>query len=98
MKRFLFDHYTNLKAIGFDLDGTLYNEYDFVQQVYREIVRGLKLPAGEGAAVLKFMEERWLEKGSSYPYIFQETLELFPAVGEDFPAVAWRSTGVSGQV
>ena len=88
MKRFLFDHYTNLKAIGFDLDGTLYNEYDFVQQVYREIVRGLKLPAGEGAAVLKFMEERWLEKGSSYPYIFQETLELFPAVGEDFPAVA----------
>ena len=61
-----------VRAIGFDMDGTLYDEYDFIQQVYCEI--NTKLINNDN--ILDFMLMRWLEKGSSYPYIFDEVYSM----------------------
>jgi len=58
----------NIKTVGFDMDGTLYDEYDFINQVYSEINRQLI----QDEDILSFMLNRWIEKGSSYPYIFDE--------------------------
>ena len=61
----------SVTTVGFDMDGTLYDEYDFIKQVYSEINR--KLIQNEN--ILSFMLNRWIEKGSSYPYIFDEAYE-----------------------
>ena len=61
----------NITAVGFDMDGTLYDEYNFITQVYSEINRQLI----KDEAVLLFMCHRWIEKGSSYPHIFNEAFE-----------------------
>jgi putative hydrolase of the HAD superfamily len=55
------------------MDGTLYDEYDFILQVYQEIVKQLM---NNSLEILTYMCERWLQKGSSYPYIFAETYEF----------------------
>jgi len=65
--------WNNVTTIGFDMDGTLYDEYDFIYQVYSEI--NYQFIQNEEA--LSFMLHRWLEKGSSYPYIFDETYKKF---------------------
>lgn len=57
--------------IGFDMDGTLYDEYEFISQVYLEISKLLNPKA------LSYMKKRWLDKGSSYPYIFSEAFDLY---------------------
>lgn len=75
MKKFLFTNlYRKAKVIGFDLDGTLYDEFDFIKPTYEEIVQKL---VGPNPDILDFMLNRWLEKGSSYPKIFQETKHVF---------------------
>ena len=65
-------------AVGFDLDGTLYDEAEFISQVYRSIADYLSkrcsMPPDE---VYRRMFLRWLEKGSSYNRIFEETLEYY---------------------
>lgn len=61
----------NITAVGFDMDGTLYDEYNFITQVYSEINRQLI----QDEAILLFMCHRWIEKGSSYPHIFNEAYE-----------------------
>ncbi len=66
--------WSNNKTIGFDMDGTLYDEYDFIKQVYSEINSQLI----KDNKVLSFMLCRWLEKGSSYQYIFNETYDKTP--------------------
>lgn len=76
--------YMKIKAIGFDLDGTLYKEVNFIEQVYREIVHQLNLPAKESLLIFSFMLRRWLEKGSSYPCIFKETQDTFLEANFDF--------------
>lgn len=66
----------NIRAAGFDIDGTLYDEFDFIYNVYGEIAGylGAKVRA-DPEKILLSMLGRWLEKGSSYPYIFSEMLE-----------------------
>jgi len=65
----------NILAAGFDIDGTLYDEFDFIRQVYGEIAGHLaKRSGGDGEKILYGMLGRWLEKGSSYPHIFSEVL------------------------
>jgi len=58
--------------VGFDMDGTLYDEYEFIEQVYSEINREII----NDRKVLSFMLQRWLEKGSSYTHIFEEAYKL----------------------
>lgn len=61
----------NITTVGFDMDGTLYDEFDFIKQVYSEIDKQLI----QNKNVLSFMKQRWMEKGSSYPYIFAEAYD-----------------------
>jgi len=66
-----------IKCVGFDLDGTLYDEFDTIQQIYRDILNQQNHFFADKPAVLTFMLTRWLEKGSSYNYIFGEAFERF---------------------
>jgi len=82
---FLFDliETYNFNLIGFDLDGTLYDEFDFIIQAYKKICSELSL----NNVILDFMLLRWLEEGSSYPYIFSETGKKFK-LSNDFEVKA----------
>ena len=66
-------NWKNIEYVGFDLDGTLYDEYEFIYQVYSEINKKFL----HNQKALEFMLRRWMEKGSSYPYIFEETYLSF---------------------
>ncbi len=62
-----------VRIVGFDMDGTLYDEADFISQVYRDIAKLLaSITYGKVEIIHAWMVRRWLEKGSSYPYIFSE--------------------------
>lgn len=63
--------WNNIENVGFDLDGTLYDEFNFIEQVYEKIAETYDYK------IKDFMLQKWLEKGSSYPYIFKETYEHF---------------------
>lgn len=68
--------------IGFDMDGTLYDEYEFIIQPYSEISKKFLKPA----EAFSYICNRWLEKGSSYNRIFDEAFdkfELLHAVDKD---------------
>ena len=71
----------NIKYVGFDLDGTLYDEFDFIYQVYSKIVKANASLLGDNMSALNWMKERWLEKGSSYNLIFDEAYERFGVGG-----------------
>ncbi|HBZ81752.1 HAD family hydrolase [Brevibacillus sp. FSL K6-0770] len=64
-----------VKYVGFDMDGTLYDELEFIRQVY-EPIASLIAPFVSSPAtdVYQSLLERWLEKGSSYNRIFDEIL------------------------
>lgn len=62
-----------VRIVGCDMDGTLYDEADFIAQVYRAIANLLAETGNAKAEILHaWMIQRWLEKGSSYPHIFYE--------------------------
>ena len=76
-------NWNHITSVGFDMDGTLYDEFDFIKQVYSEINKQLIL----NDSILSFMTERWLEKGSSYPLIFSEAYDKCESIfveKEDF--------------
>lgn len=68
----------NIEIIGFDLDGTLYDEFDFIVQAYGNITDSLLKHFGnKKQPALNYMKTRWIEKGSSYNKIFEETYDRF---------------------
>lgn len=72
-----------IKAIGFDMDGTLYDEFEFIHPVYDSIAALFQEQSNSSKAdISTFMLSRWLEKGSSYPYIYEETLEKLNISGD----------------
>lgn len=68
----------NISHVGFDLDGTLYDEFDFIVQAYRRVLTTWSIDNDEigNCTILERMLLRWIEKGSSYPRIFDETLDF----------------------
>ena len=62
----------DIKAIGFDMDGTLYDEFDFIIQVYEPIASLFSNSISDINTIKNSMLLKWLEKGSSYPFIFSE--------------------------
>lgn len=57
------------------MDGTLYDEAEFIVQAYRpiaDIIAGAS--GGDAGWVYRFLVRRWIQKGSSYPRIFDEAL------------------------
>jgi FMN phosphatase YigB (HAD superfamily) len=83
-----------VRFAGFDMDGTLYDEFDFIRTAYAGIAdltdgRGAFL--ADPAAALRFMLSRWLEKGSGYPHVFDEAHALHgrgPAARDAFITAA----------
>ena len=71
--------WSNIKYIGFDLDGTLYDEFEFIIQTYKNIIlkNNKFFRIEDQTEILKFMTERWLQKGSSYNRIFGETFDQY---------------------
>ncbi len=62
-------------AVGFDIDGTLYDEMEFISQVYRPISQVIADACGiDKKEVYDRILARWMEKGSSYDRIFEEVL------------------------
>ena len=61
--------------IGLDMDGTLYDEIDFISQVYRPIAFKLATVGKRSPEeIYSWMISRWIEKGSSYNKMFDEVL------------------------
>lgn len=61
------------KAIGFDLDNTLYDEYDFISQVYYKLSQIIAKEAHlEQDIVYNTLCCVWLQHDSKYPHLFQE--------------------------
>lgn len=64
-----------IKYVGFDMDGTLYDEFQFISQVYKPISDYLSYCISKSAdEIYSVLLKRWKEKGSSYPFIFDEVL------------------------
>lgn len=81
----------DIKSVGFDLDGTIYSEFDFIEQVYAEVIKESRDLIKNRTSALSWMKKRWLEKGSSYNLIFDETYELFGIPGPHKPLFIERS-------
>ena len=71
--------WSHIKSIGFDLDGTLYDEFEFIVQTYKKIIleNNKVFRIEDQTEILEFMAERWLQKGSSYNRIFEETFNQY---------------------
>lgn len=68
-------NWDHVQAVGFDLDGTLYDEFEFIVQVYRPIAECIALVCrADIDGIYNRILWRWLEKGSSYNQIFDEVL------------------------
>lgn len=75
-------NWDKVRSVGFDLDGTLYDEFNFIEQVYRPIGRYLAgICMGDEKEIYVYMLQRWLEKGSSYNQIFNDVLSLYEEAG-----------------
>lgn len=60
------------------MDGTLYDEFDFIAQVYKPISERLAgICNGNSKDIYARMIEKWLAKGSSYNSIFDEILKSY---------------------
>lgn len=72
-----------VRVVGFDMDGTLYDEAEFIWQCYLPISEYLAqvITGASADGIRSRMYQRWLEKGSSYNRIFSEILG-----GADFSA------------
>ena len=65
-----------IEYVGFDLDGTLYDEFEFIVQAYRPVAERIARHTGQTfSSVYESMSNRWLAMGSSYPHIFYEALQ-----------------------
>ena len=71
-------NWNRVGAIGFDLDGTLYDEKEFISQVYQDISCYIgKLSCHKQEIIYRYMLREWIQYGSSYYHIFENTLEKF---------------------
>jgi putative hydrolase of the HAD superfamily len=71
-------NWQSIKIIGCDMDGTLYDEFDFIAQAYKPIAQRLAEACDDTMrTIYSWMVQRWLEKGSSYPHIFSEVLQEY---------------------
>lgn len=76
-------NWDEIVAIGFDLDGTLYDEYDFIHQAYLPIADLFARECRMDARYLhRTLLARWVEKGSSYNRIFSDVLAELGRGGE----------------
>lgn len=90
MLKSLFPHldWAGIQVVGFDMDGTLYDELEFISQVYEPIADLLACALNQEVSwVYERLIARWVEKGSSYNHIFSEVLQSGGCAPEDEAAV-----------
>jgi phosphoglycolate phosphatase-like HAD superfamily hydrolase len=68
-------NWEKIDVVGFDLDGTLYDEFEFIVQAYTAIVDYFEINFVDEYAALNFMKDKWFEKGSSYNRLFEITYD-----------------------
>lgn len=78
----LFDKLIEYDTVIFDMDGCLYDEFDFVSLRFKQIVNNLVLPSYQGA-VLNEMLSNWLEFGSSDNTLFSRIEKKYPNYTEN---------------
>ena len=84
-----------MSIVGCDMDGTLYDEAEFIAQVYWPIAEMLAITARvEPKALYSWTFQRWFEKGSSYPNIFSEAIAGLGMNDNDASTVIRRSLQV----
>lgn len=87
-------NWSRIRCVGFDLDGTLYDEYSFIDQVYTAIVSDCAGLLTDPDAAGHWMRARWLEMGSSYNRIFAEAFDSFGTGGVDGASFEHRALAV----
>lgn len=79
--RFLSD-IDNYKFIGFDLDGTIYNEFQYISEVYKAVASFLgNYLKSDHNKIYRDLIDLWLVHGSSYPQIFKSIIRQYLGVG-----------------
>lgn len=73
--------FESIQVVGLDLDGTVYDEYEFIKQAYHAIAEYWKDKLTNKDLAYDWMLRRWLEMGSSYPHIFDEAIQNFAPAG-----------------
>lgn len=72
----------NPRVVGFDIDGTLYDEFDFVSQSYKNVAAVMsKLLDVDRRKVYEDLCAEWLQFGSSvniFQNVAQKYVDLFP--------------------
>jgi FMN phosphatase YigB (HAD superfamily) len=70
-------NWNKINYVGFDLDGTLYDESEFISQAYSEISKYLSQETGVPKDIVySSIFSQWIIHGSSYNMIFDEFLSL----------------------
>ena len=67
--------WSSIKVVGFDMDGTLYDESEFIRQVYRPISEliAFRIDA-DPSEVFGEMITIWSKRGSSYQSVFSDVI------------------------
>ncbi len=63
--------YKKFDLFAFDMDGTLYDEFDFIKQAYGAVARYIANDENKYDSVYSFMLNTWMEYGSSKTDTFQ---------------------------
>ena len=67
----------NIEALAFDLDGTLYDEYDFIKQAYYSVSEVIHSHTNiDQGIIYEYLCRLWLKYGSSYN-TFQDAFNNF---------------------
>ena len=67
----------NIEALAFDLDGTLYDEYDFIKQAYYSVSEVIHNHTNiDQGTIYEYLCKLWLKHGSSYN-TFQDVFNNF---------------------
>ncbi len=68
--------WNNIDYVGFDLDGTLYDEFDFIDNSYSNISNFLEVNSVYKKEYIKnYLIKKWLIYGSSYRNLFDDILD-----------------------
>lgn len=76
MKSFICNIPDDVKVIGFDMDGTIYDEFDFISQAYEAVSDVFTKYSGESKSyIYQLLCSEWLKYGSS-ANIFQNVSKI----------------------
>ena len=86
MTKYFISELEKYDSVGFDVDGTLYDEFDFISQAYRGVARVIaELADAKESDVYEALCSEWKQFGSSKTTLFQDVYYKFSEkIPEDF--------------